>query len=99
MNRLVRQTVARMIGPDPARRSPVKRVGEVKVPVLAAWGVDDRRVPVAHGRDYREAARAAGVALEYVEYPHEGHVWMNPATSIDFFGRAERLLQRSLAPP
>jgi dipeptidyl aminopeptidase/acylaminoacyl peptidase len=76
--------------------SPVNRAAQLRVPVLAAWGVDDQRVPVAHGRKFRDAARAAKVELEYVEYADEGHVWMKPATSIDFFGRAEKLLTRTL---
>ena len=79
--------------------SPVHRVSQMRVPVLAAWGVDDQRVPIAHGRSFRDAARAANVELEYVEYPQEGHVWMKPSNRIDFFGRAEKLLARTLGTP
>ena len=79
--------------------SPLVRAAELRVPVLAAWGVDDQRVPIAHGRDFRDAARAAKVELEYVEYASEGHVWMKPATRLDFFGRAEKLLARTLGGP
>jgi dipeptidyl aminopeptidase/acylaminoacyl peptidase len=79
--------------------SPVNRVAQMRVPVLAAWGVDDQRVPIAHGRSFRDAARAAKVELEYVEYAQEGHVWMKPSNQIDFFGRAEKLLARTLGSP
>ena len=79
--------------------SPLVRAAELRVPVLAAWGVDDQRVPIAHGRDFRDAARAGKVELEYVEYASEGHVWMKPATRLDFFGRAEKLLARTLGGP
>ena len=79
--------------------SPVTRAAALQVPVLAAWGVDDRRVPIEHGRNFRDAARAAKLDLDYVEYPGEGHVWMKPATRLDFFGRAEKLLARTLGGP
>lgn len=79
--------------------SPVVRAAALQVPVLAAWGVDDRRVPIEHGRNFRDAARAAKLDLDYVEYPGEGHVWMKPATRLDFFGRAEKLLARTLGGP
>jgi dipeptidyl aminopeptidase/acylaminoacyl peptidase len=94
-----RREIEREIGRPAELReaSPLRRVAQLKVPVLAAWGVDDRRIPLdAHGRAFRDAARAAGVALEYVEYPQEGHVWLQPATRLDFFGRAEALLHRAL---
>ena len=64
--------------------------------ILAAWGVDDQRVLITHGRHFRDAAGAAKVELEYVEYPEEGHVWMKRSTRIDFFARAEKLLARTL---
>jgi dipeptidyl aminopeptidase/acylaminoacyl peptidase len=80
------------------RTSPVFRAADIKVPVLAAWGKDDQRVPVEHGRCFRDAAAKAGVELEYVEYADEGHSWLRPATWIDFMGRAEKLLARTLGP-
>lgn len=76
--------------------SPLNRVAQMRIPVLAAWGVDDQRVHITQGRRFRDAAGAAKVDLEYVEYPEEGHVWMKPSTRIDFFARAEKLLARTL---
>jgi dipeptidyl aminopeptidase/acylaminoacyl peptidase len=76
--------------------SPVHRAGDIHVPVLAAWGKDDQRVPLDQGRDFRDAAKRAGVELEYVEYADEGHNWLKPETSIDFFTRAEKLLARTI---
>lgn len=76
--------------------SPVYRAGEIKIPVLAAWGVDDQRVPVEQGRRFRAAAAKAGVDLDYVEYAGEGHSWLKPETSIDFFGRVEKLLAKTI---
>jgi len=93
--------ILELIGPPDTLRetSPVHRVAALaqsRVPVLAAWGVDDQRVPIAHGRSFRDAALAAQVALEYVEYRGEGHVWMKADSRLDFFRRAERMLARSL---
>lgn len=99
MDRSPRTYISQQVGNDAAARSPLTQVARIKVPVLAAWGVEDRRVPIGHGRDFRSAARAAGVELEYVEYPGEGHGWALPATDLDFFGRAERLLARALQAP
>ena len=99
MNRSMQATMARMMGANPAERSPLTHAARIKVPVLAAWGVQDQRVPIAQGRDFRDAARASKVELEYVEYADEGHVWMQPANRIDFFARAEKLLARALLAP
>ena len=76
--------------------SPAHRAADIHVPVLAAWGKDDLRVPLEQGRDFRDAAKRAGVDLEYVEYADEGHNWLKPETSIDFFTRAEKLLARTI---
>lgn len=76
--------------------SPVHRAGDIKIPVLAAWGADDQRVPVEQGRRFRAAAAKAGVDLEYIEYAGEGHNWLKPETSIDFFGRVEKLLAKTI---
>jgi dipeptidyl aminopeptidase/acylaminoacyl peptidase len=79
--------------------SPVFRAVDIHVPVLAAWSKDDQRVPIEQGRSFRDAAKRAGVDLEYVEYADEGHNWLKPETSIDFFSRVEKLLARTLGKP
>ncbi|MBI5068024.1 MAG: S9 family peptidase [Deltaproteobacteria bacterium] len=78
------------------RTSPVHRAAEIRVPVLAAWGKEDRRVPLEQGRLFRDAAREAGVELEYVEYADEGHSWLRTETWLDFMRRTEKLLERTI---
>jgi dipeptidyl aminopeptidase/acylaminoacyl peptidase len=78
------------------RNSPLHRVADIQVPVLAAWGKDDQRVKLDQGRRFRDAASKAHLALEYVEYADEGHNWLKPETRIDFYTRAEKLLARTI---
>ncbi|MFO0585692.1 MAG: prolyl oligopeptidase family serine peptidase [Anaeromyxobacter sp.] len=98
-----RRTLLRELGPatDEERLeagSPVNRAAELAVPVLAAWGKDDLRVPVVHGRRFRAAAEKAKLPLEYVEYAGEGHAWLERGTWLDFMKRTERLLARTIGP-
>lgn len=88
---------ARMIGAPEGLPSPLRQAAELRIPVLVGWGEVDPLIPIGQGRDFRAAARAAGVALEYVEYAGESHIWLKPETRVDFFGRAEKLLARALA--
>ena len=78
--------------------SPVNRAADIHVPVLAAWGKDDQRVPLEQGRDFKSSAEKAGVKLEYVEYSGEGHRWLLPETYEDFFGRVEKFLSKNIEP-
>lgn len=78
--------------------SPLKRVAELKVPVLLAYGGEDRRVPREHAERFLRAARAAGVQVEPVIYDDEGHGWYQPKNHVDFLRRAEAFLARSLKP-
>ncbi len=80
-----------------AAASPLKRVAEIKVPVLLAHGGVDRRVPIVHARKFADAAEKAGVKLERVEYLEEGHGFNNPANHSDYLLRVERLFKSSLA--
>jgi dipeptidyl aminopeptidase/acylaminoacyl peptidase len=79
--------------------SPLKRVADIKVPVLVAHGSADRRVPLDHARKFANAARSAGVAIEQISYSGEGHGFFDPANQADYFGRLERLLESSLKAP
>jgi dipeptidyl aminopeptidase/acylaminoacyl peptidase len=78
--------------------SPIRRAGEIKVPVLLGHGAGDVRVPISHFRDFRSAAKAAGVELETVVYDNESHSLIDPANEADYLRRLERLLAKSLAP-
>ena len=82
-----------------AMASPLKRVAEIKIPLLVAHGGVDRRVPIAHSREFVAAARRAGVRVEQVDYPDQGHGLFKPANQLDFYGRLERFLAESLLAP
>ena len=82
-----------------ARASPLKRAAEIKIPLLVAHGGLDRRVPIAHSREFVAAAQRAGVKLDQVDYPEEGHGFFKPANQADFYGRLERFLAESLLTP
>lgn len=93
-----------LIGPreDSARLeavSPLRRAGEIKVPVLLGHGRLDRRVPLEHASRFVAAARAAGVVVESVVYDDEGHGFVKPANRADWYARLERFLARSLQEP
>lgn len=79
------------------KTSPLQRAREIRMPLLVAYGGEDRRVPIKHGTDFRAALRP-DQALEWVVYPEEGHGWFNLKTNEDFWGRVERFLDKHLAP-
>lgn len=79
-----------------AESSPLKRVAELKVPVLLAHGGNDRRVPITHAQKFASAAKDAGVRLDRVDYQHEWHGFRDPANAQDFYERVERFLAASL---
>ena len=81
------------------RHSPVQRVSDIKVPVLLAQGGKDRRVPKEHADAFERAARAAGVSVERVDYPEEGHGFFFAENRADWLRRLEGFLAKSLGAP
>jgi len=75
--------------------SPLARAREIKMPLLVAYGGDDRRVPIKHGTEFKAALRP-DQDLEWVVYPDEGHGWFDLKTNEDFWGRVERFLARNI---
>ncbi|MFG6464750.1 alpha/beta hydrolase family protein [Roseateles sp. DXS20W] len=99
-----RLTLPDMVG-DPARdaamlaaNSPVKLAAHMKAPLLLAYGEEDLRVPLAHGKRMRDALAAVGRPPEWVSYPGEGHGFSKPEHRLDFARRMEAFLARHLAP-
>jgi len=79
--------------------SPLHRVRDIKVPVLLVQGALDSRVPEVHADVFESAARAAGVAIERVDYGDEGHGFVRTVNRADYLRRLEAFLRRSLEEP
>jgi dipeptidyl aminopeptidase/acylaminoacyl peptidase len=79
-----------------AATSPLKNAERFNVPVLLAGGALDRRVPIEHAKRFRDAAQKAGAAVEWVEYPGEGHGWAKEANEVDFWRRVDAFLVKHI---
>ncbi len=76
--------------------SPVKQADRIKQPILMAYGGSDRRVPITHGRVFRDAVTRTNPNVEWVEYPEEGHGFMRTKNQVDFWTRVEHFLDRNI---
>jgi dipeptidyl aminopeptidase/acylaminoacyl peptidase len=76
--------------------APIRLASKIKAPLLLAYGLQDRRVPLVHGEKMRSALIAAGAKPEWVVYDNEGHGWENSDNEIDFWTRVERFLEKNL---
>ncbi|HET7773662.1 MAG TPA: S9 family peptidase [Burkholderiaceae bacterium] len=76
--------------------SPVHQAARIKAPVLLAYGGEDQRVPLVHGRRMREALERNGKSVEWVVYPDEGHGFNKDANVHDFWRRVDAFLTRHL---
>lgn len=98
----MRYTAREMIG-DPDRdaaqfkaTSPLENAGNIRAPVLMAYGAQDARVPLIHGERMRDALVKRGIDVEWVVYPQEGHGFLLEENRYDFYGRVARFLARHL---
>lgn len=76
--------------------SPVNIADRVKQPLLMAYGGSDRRVPIEHGRAFRDAVRNTNDKVEWIEYAEEGHGWLLLKNNIDFWTRVEKFLDANI---
>jgi dipeptidyl aminopeptidase/acylaminoacyl peptidase len=76
--------------------SPVEQAAKVRRPLLMAYGGVDRRVPIEHGRQLKDAVGKTNPNVEWVVYSDEGHGWRTLATNIDFWTRVEKFLDRNI---
>lgn len=79
-----------------AATSPLKLADKVTQPLLMAYGGIDRRVPLDHGTEFRDAVRKTNSQVEWIVYAKEGHGWLLPANNIDFWTRVETFLDKNL---
>lgn len=73
-------------------RSPLFNIDKVKAPLLIAQGKNDPRVPLAESIQIRDALKAAGKTVEYIEFEDEGHGFARPENRLKFYAAAEKFL-------
>ena len=71
-------------------RSPAARIGAASLPALLLHGQEDRCVPVGQAQELHAGLRRAGVPVEFVSYPREGHQAREAAHVADQRERALR---------
>jgi len=79
-----------------AATSPIKLADKLVQPLFMAYGGIDRRVPIEHGTQMRDALRKTNDKVEWKVYAEEGHGWLLPANKIDFWTRVETFLDKNL---
>ncbi len=77
-------------------RSAIRHIGKARTPTLILHGEDDARVPVGQGRELYTALRHTGTPVEFVVYPHEGHLIKARAHQRDLLERISRWFTRYL---
>jgi dipeptidyl aminopeptidase/acylaminoacyl peptidase len=76
--------------------SPIEQAGRIRQPLLLAYGRQDKRVPIIHGKRFLDAVKPTNPNVEWIEYPEEGHGWALPETRIDFWTRVEKFLDKQI---
>jgi dipeptidyl aminopeptidase/acylaminoacyl peptidase len=79
--------------------SPIQQAARIQQPLLLAYGKEDRRVPIYHGKKFYSAVTRTNKQVEWVAYGGEGHGWSLPKNRIDFWQRVERFLDKHIGQP
>lgn len=76
--------------------SPVNLADRIKVPVFLAAGGEDERAPILHTRRMEAALKKAGVPVETLYYPTEGHGFYTDPHRREYYTRLLAFLSNSL---
>ncbi len=77
-------------------RSPVNLADRIKAPVFLAAGGKDERAPIEHSERMEKALRKAGVPVETLYYPNEGHGFYTIEHRREYYTRLLAFLSRHL---
>ncbi len=76
--------------------SPNRIADRIKVPVFLAAGGEDQRAPIEHSEMMERALKKAGVPVETLYYPSEGHGFYVEAHRKEFYEKLLAFLARNL---
>lgn len=79
-----------------AARSPANLADRIKVPVFLAAGGKDERAPIEHSQRMEKALKRAGVPVETLYYPNEGHGFYTEPHRREYYTRLLAFLSRHL---
>lgn len=77
-------------------RSPLRKVDQIKKPLLIGQGANDPRVKQTESEQIVEAMRKAGKPVEYIVYTDEGHGFARPENRLHFYAKTEEFLAKYL---
>ena len=77
-------------------RSPLFHIDKIRAPLLIAQGANDPRVNREESIQIRDALQTAGLAVEFMEFPDEGHGFARPENRLKFYAAAEKFLAKHI---
>lgn len=77
-------------------RSPSRLADRIKVPVFLAAGGKDERAPIEHSERMEKALKRAGVPVETLYYPNEGHGFYTQEHRREYYARLLGFLGRHI---
>ncbi|WP_420007378.1 prolyl oligopeptidase family serine peptidase [Xanthomonas sacchari] len=83
-------------GNELAAISPVNLADKIKVPVFLAAGGEDQTAPIQHSKKMEAALKKAGVPVETLYVPTEGHGFYTEEHRREFYTRLLAFLSKSL---
>lgn len=87
------------LGSDPAElaaTSPNRQAASIRAPVFLAAGGEDEITPVVHTRMMERALIAAGVPVQALYYPTEGHGFYSVPHRVEYYGQLLDFLDRHI---
>lgn len=90
---------AEWVGDDTAALglvSPNRMADRIKVPVFLAAGGEDEVAPIAHTKMMEQALRKAGVPVESLYFPTEGHGFYVEANRLEYYTKLLAFLSRNI---
>jgi len=81
-----------------AKSAPINYIKQAKTPTLVVVGDRDGECPAPQSFEFWHALKTLGVPTQFVIYPNEGHMFLNPAHSRDVIDRAVSWFNQYLQP-
>jgi dipeptidyl aminopeptidase/acylaminoacyl peptidase len=76
--------------------SVIDKAAQIKAPVFLAAGGKDEIVPIDHSEKMEKALKRAGVQVETLYFPYEGHGFYKEEHRLAFYTRLLNFLSRNL---